>query len=124
MRRISHSAIKRFENCPASFLYYIILPRMEFSSDKDTALFGRKFHEWAERNFVPEQLDYVVPEDEVDPEDLEDLAISIREREYFKLPAVNEIEISHKIEPVAEVWGFPDRIAVDIVNRLIYVIDY
>jgi len=124
MKRISYSAIRRFENCQASYLYYLIIPRIDFAAMKDVSLFGRKFHEWAEINFKPNEIDSIIQEDEVDKKDLEDMAIAIRGREYYAHPAVNELEITYTIDPIATTWGFPDRICIDIETRSIIVVDY
>lgn len=123
--KLSPTGIKRFENCPASFIYYKILPRIDNPDVSKLSLLGTLFHNWAEDNFEEDLVEQLSGTDELDKEkDLEGLELLVQDRDYFKLPSTNELKVEGIINKDDIIWGYADRVAVDLTNRKIIVIDY
>jgi hypothetical protein len=124
MSRVSHSAMKRFENCQASYIYYMMLARINNSDANMITSTGSRFHEWAEGNFSKEDLDNILAEDESDARELGDMKLLVESRGYYKYPSINEMLIDVQIKDIGTVWGFPDRVVFDTDRKKIIIVDY
>lgn len=123
--RLSPSGIRRFENCKASHLYYKIIPRIENPHGTKAAHVGSKFHDWAQHDFSDEMRDVILKEEQAPVLDLiETYQAVVETREYFGLPAINELEVWGPVGDAGVLWGYADRIGLSLEKHRLYVIDY
>jgi hypothetical protein len=123
--RTAPSGIRRFENCAASHLYYKYLPRLRNLNEERIASFGLIFHQYAEHDFKEEVGQAILAEEKKNVVALvESCRKTVEARDYYSLPAVTEIEIEGKICDWFTLWGYPDRISLDLANGILYVVDF
>jgi hypothetical protein len=101
----------------------MILPRIETERTRDITRFGSLFHQIAEHNFDKTKISSMLFADKLSVrKELEQYAERVKERFYFKLPAVNEQFLKVEIEPGFILRGVPDRVCYS--ENVIYIVDY
>lgn len=124
-RRISYSAIKRYENCPAGYLFtYDILPRIRTKDMEKISSFGSIFHEVAEHEFSKEKIAEGAASLSTDKEEreLEACIKKAKGRDYYKLPSERELELEMPVSDIGIFHGILDRVATDAPT--VYLIDF
>jgi hypothetical protein len=118
--RVAYSALNRFENCNASFIYYRFFPRIKNTDAENVAEFGRMFHSAAEDNFDNDSIDFL---DDKYKFEIQDLAQSVSNKPYFSLPALTEYLVEAE-DSEYNLFGIIDRLAVDVESKKLYIIDF
>lgn len=122
---LSPNGMKRFESCPAGYLYSNVpgtMPKIETTDILNVATTGRIVHDISESDFSDEVADmYLSTERERIRNEVEVLVSSARARDYTALTSVTELYMKVPFKNLGFIRGYADRVCKD--GKKLLVVD-